>query len=155
MTTTPTRRTRLRELAASEGFEVVADLLEATVTDSVSPGIRTTCGHTAAVEPDQDAGYCDGCGGNTVTSALTRALPSGPRRARLNRAGLPRPFDLGRAAGQIAARERTGVGGVWICRTSRGWRREKASAPSFEAVAHQIFTSIFMKKNFSYGNNKM
>lgn len=73
MTTTPTRRTRLRELAESEGFETVADLLDATVTDSVSPGICMTCGHTGEVEPDQAAGYCDGCGGNTVKSALVLA----------------------------------------------------------------------------------
>ena len=69
----PTARTRLQELAESEGYDKVADLLEAAVIDSISPGICMVCGHTGEVEPDQAAGYCDGCGANTMKSALILA----------------------------------------------------------------------------------
>lgn len=72
-TETPTARTRLRELAESEGYDEVTGLLEAAVIDSVSPGICMVCGYTGEVEPDQDAGYCDGCGANTMKSALILA----------------------------------------------------------------------------------
>ena len=68
-----TRRGRLRELATSEGYETVTDLLEAAATDTISPGICMVCGCTGEVEPDQDAGHCESCGGNTVKSALVLA----------------------------------------------------------------------------------
>ena len=32
-----------------------------------------SCDYTAEMEPDQDQGFCEVCGGNTVTSALVLA----------------------------------------------------------------------------------
>lgn len=34
------------------------------------PALCTTCGHIDDMEPDQAAGYCEACGGQTVVSAL-------------------------------------------------------------------------------------
>ena len=50
-------------------------MLKACVTDSVSPAICTApdCSYTTEMEPDQDRGYCEACGGNTVVSALVLA----------------------------------------------------------------------------------
>ncbi|MCP1747530.1 rRNA maturation endonuclease Nob1 [Bradyrhizobium japonicum] len=31
------------------------------------------CDHTAEMEPDQDQGFCEACGGNTVVSVLVLA----------------------------------------------------------------------------------
>lgn len=64
---------RLAELARSEGYDDVTDLLEATITDSISPGICMRCGYTGEVEPDQAAGYCDSCGAKAMKSALILA----------------------------------------------------------------------------------
>jgi hypothetical protein len=46
-------------------------LLEAVFSDSVSPGIcmNEGCDYTVEVEPDQDRGWCEACGTNTVKSA--------------------------------------------------------------------------------------
>jgi hypothetical protein len=51
------------------------DLLKASTSDSVCPAICMTegCDYTTEMERDQDAGYCEACGGNTVTSALVLA----------------------------------------------------------------------------------
>jgi hypothetical protein len=53
----------------------VGAMLEASVTDSVAPAICTEpeCDHTTEMEPDQDAGYCEACGKNSVASALVLA----------------------------------------------------------------------------------
>ena len=61
--------------AESEGFGSVDGLIQATVHDSVSPGICTTgeCDYTTEVEPDQDEGWCELCGKGTVQSALILA----------------------------------------------------------------------------------
>ena len=67
------RETKLRELQESEGFEDLNAMLQAAVADSVAPAICIECGCTAEMEPDQDRGYCDGCGRNTVVSALVLA----------------------------------------------------------------------------------
>jgi hypothetical protein len=50
---------------------LAADVL----SDSVSPAICTEadCDHVAEMEPDQDAGYCENCGKNTVVAALVLA----------------------------------------------------------------------------------
>ncbi len=71
----PERRAKLERLAEIEGFEDVEALLEAAAFDSVSPGICVDagCEYTCEVEPDQDAGYCEGCGRQTVRSALVLA----------------------------------------------------------------------------------
>jgi hypothetical protein len=69
------RRRKLRELAADGGYESVEDMLEACAADSVSPAICTDpdCSYTTEMEPDQDRGYCEVCGKNTVASALVLA----------------------------------------------------------------------------------
>jgi hypothetical protein len=66
---------KLMKLCEVEGFVCFDDLLEATATDSVCPAICMTegCDYTTEMEPDQDKGYCEACGGNTVTSALVLA----------------------------------------------------------------------------------
>ena len=66
---------KLMKLCDLEGFKRLDDLLEASVTDSICPSICMTegCDCTTDMEPDQDAGYCEACGGNTVTSALVLA----------------------------------------------------------------------------------
>jgi hypothetical protein len=69
------RDAKLRTLCASEGFDSIEAMLEAATFDSVSPGICTKpdCDGTTEVEPDQDAGWCEVCGGKTVASALILA----------------------------------------------------------------------------------
>jgi hypothetical protein len=59
---------KLMRLCDIEGFETIADLLSAAITDAVSPGICMTegCDYTTEIEPDQREGYCEACGGNTV-----------------------------------------------------------------------------------------
>ena len=51
------------------------DLLQAAAADSICPAICMTegCDYTTEMEPDQDQGYCEACGGNTVASALILA----------------------------------------------------------------------------------
>ena len=34
---------------------------------------RSDCSYITEMEPDQDRGYCEACGGNTVVSALVLA----------------------------------------------------------------------------------
>jgi hypothetical protein len=67
--------TKLDELVASEGYGSLQELLEAVISDSVSPGICVNlgCDYTAEVEPDQDRGYCEECRTQTVKSALILA----------------------------------------------------------------------------------
>lgn len=64
----------LDKLSKIEGL-TVEELLEQGTFDSVAKGICTSprCGYTADVEPDQDKGYCDKCGTNTVKSCLILA----------------------------------------------------------------------------------
>lgn len=64
----------LKRLCEIEG-KTEEQLLSDAVTDSVCPGIciLEECDYTCDVEPDQDAGYCDECGNNTVKSALILA----------------------------------------------------------------------------------
>ena len=66
---------KLMRLCEIEGFRTIEEILFASMTDSVCPAICMTegCDHTAEMEPDQDQGYCEVCGGNTVTSALVLA----------------------------------------------------------------------------------
>jgi hypothetical protein len=66
---------KLMKLCDIEGFKRLEDLLKASLTDSVCPAICTMegCDYSTEMEPDQDAGYCEECGGNTVTSALVLA----------------------------------------------------------------------------------
>jgi hypothetical protein len=66
---------KLAELVATEGYQSADALLEACITDAVCPGIcmNLSCSYTTEVEPDQDRGYCEVCGTNTVKSALVLA----------------------------------------------------------------------------------
>jgi hypothetical protein len=66
---------KLMKLCEAEGFNSLDDLLQAAATDSVCPAICMTegCDYTTEMEPDQDQGFCEACGGNTVTSALVLA----------------------------------------------------------------------------------
>ena len=50
-------------------------MLHACVTDSISPAICTEpdCSYTTDMEPDQDRGWCEACGRNTVASAFVLA----------------------------------------------------------------------------------
>ncbi len=69
------RHRKLAQLAECEGHESVEDMLKACFADSVAPAICTKpdCAYTTDMEPDQDRGYCEACGGNTVASALVLA----------------------------------------------------------------------------------
>jgi len=66
---------KLMVLCDLEGFRSLDDLLQAAATDSVCPAICMTegCNYTTEMEPDQDRGYCEVCGGNTMASALVLA----------------------------------------------------------------------------------
>jgi len=66
---------KLMVLCDLEGFKSLDDLLQAAATDSVCPAICMTegCNYTTEMEPDQDQGYCESCGGNTMASALILA----------------------------------------------------------------------------------
>ena len=66
---------KLMALCELEGFRSLDDLLQAAATDSVCPAICMTegCNYTTEMEPDQDRGYCEVCGGNTMASALILA----------------------------------------------------------------------------------
>jgi hypothetical protein len=69
------RRAKLDQLIEIEGFESEEALLAAVITDSVSPAIclNENCDYTAEMEPDQDRGFCEACGTNSVASALILA----------------------------------------------------------------------------------
>lgn len=69
------RRAKLSKLIESEGFENLEQMLQATVFDSVSPRIcvNPECNYTVEVEPDQNRGWCEACGAQTVHSALILA----------------------------------------------------------------------------------
>jgi hypothetical protein len=66
---------KLMRLCEIEGFRTIEEILFASITDSVCPAICMTegCDYTTEMEPDQDQGYCEVCGGHTVTTALVLA----------------------------------------------------------------------------------
>jgi hypothetical protein len=66
---------KLMRLCEIEGFGHVEGVLFLSITDSVCPAICMTegCDYTTEMEPDQDRGFCEMCGGQTVTSALVLA----------------------------------------------------------------------------------
>ena len=57
---------------AEEYGSTVAELLEDFATDSLVPGIcmNVGCDFTTEYEPDQRAGWCEGCQSRTVKSLL-------------------------------------------------------------------------------------
>jgi len=66
---------KLMKLCEREGLWTFDQLLQLASGASVCPAICMTegCDYTTEMEPDQDHGYCEACGGNTVTSALVLA----------------------------------------------------------------------------------
>ena len=62
---------KLTLLAIDFGFPTPDDLVEAYISDGVMPGICMTrgCDYSTEVEPDQDQGWCECCGTNTVKAA--------------------------------------------------------------------------------------
>jgi hypothetical protein len=67
------RKAKLNQILESEGYENLDALLEASITDSVCPAACVNCSYTTEMEPDQNRGYCENCGTNTVVSALVLA----------------------------------------------------------------------------------
>jgi hypothetical protein len=65
-------QTKLQKLVEIEGFKDDISLFEAAVADSVCPAIcmNDGCDYTAEMEPDQDRGWCEVCGTNSMKSAL-------------------------------------------------------------------------------------
>ena len=70
-----TKASKLMRVCEREGFVSVDDLLALSVADSVCPAICMTegCDHVAPMESDQEEGYCEKCGGNTMVSVLVLA----------------------------------------------------------------------------------
>lgn len=69
------RAKKLMTLCEAAGFSDLNDLVPAALADTLCAAICMTegCDHIAKYEKDQDEGYCEACGGNTVTSALVLA----------------------------------------------------------------------------------
>jgi len=71
-------QTKLAMLAVLEGLTVEELLAEETLgsmVNGVAKGICSdpVCNYTNEVEPDQAYGYCEKCGGQTVTSCMVLA----------------------------------------------------------------------------------
>jgi hypothetical protein len=66
---------KLKKLVELEGYKDDADLVADAVSDSVCPAIcvNAGCDYTAEMEPDQDRGWCEVCGTNSLKSALRLA----------------------------------------------------------------------------------
>lgn len=63
---------KLETLTEYEGFDDPVEMMEAYAFDSLVPAIcmAPDCDYTTHYEPDQDAGHCEECLTNTVTSCL-------------------------------------------------------------------------------------
>ena len=66
---------KLNALMESYGYSDEMKMLESATFDSVAPAIcmNADCDYTTDMEPDQNAGYCEICGTNTVKSCLVLA----------------------------------------------------------------------------------
>jgi hypothetical protein len=69
------RRAKLAKLCEIEGVDDENELFAAAIADSVCPAIccnpaSPDCDYTAEMEPDQDRGWCEECGANTMVAAL-------------------------------------------------------------------------------------
>lgn len=60
----------IQDLIEEYGYDNEIEFLEEFGMDNIVPGICVECGATFEYEPDQDRGYCEICGKNTVKSAL-------------------------------------------------------------------------------------
>ena len=69
------KASKLMRVCEAEGFATIDDLIALSVADSVCPAICMTerCDHVASMESDQEEGYCENCGGNTMGSVLVLA----------------------------------------------------------------------------------
>ena len=65
------RDAKLKKLIEIEGYGTVEAMMEAVLSDSVSPAIcmNEDCDFTCEMEPDQEAGYCEECHTNTMIAA--------------------------------------------------------------------------------------
>ncbi|MFG6588987.1 hypothetical protein [Sulfitobacter sp. MOLA879] len=66
---------KLVTLAEAEGYAEVVDFLEDYAQGSIVPAIcmAPDCDHTADLEPDQRAGFCEACGCPSMKSGLVIA----------------------------------------------------------------------------------
>ena len=69
------RRDKLATLIDIGGFGDADALFAPAISDRVSPTIccnpeNPACDYTTEMEPDQDRGWCEECGANTVVAAL-------------------------------------------------------------------------------------
>lgn len=66
---------KLITLAETEGYSDIVDFLEDCALDSLVPAICMApgCDHTAELEPDQRAGFCEFCGRPFMKSGLVIA----------------------------------------------------------------------------------
>ena len=69
------RRAKLAKLIEIEGFSSIEELVQAVLSDTVSPAVcmNDGCDFTCEMEPDQDADYCEECHTNSMQSALILA----------------------------------------------------------------------------------
>ena len=69
------KATKLLTLLKSSGYESLEDFVKVSTADNMCPAICMAegCDYVTEMESDQDEGYCEACGGNTVTSALMLA----------------------------------------------------------------------------------
>ena len=67
-----TNEEKLQTLTDSEGFDDPLTMVEEFFNEGTVPGIcmNDDCDYTAHYEPDQDRGWCELCGTNTVKSAM-------------------------------------------------------------------------------------
>jgi hypothetical protein len=75
MTDPSNRVAKLATLCKAQGFSDLTEFLTASMADSICPAICMTdgCDYVADMESDQEEGYCEACGSNTVVSALVLA----------------------------------------------------------------------------------
>ena len=61
---------KIDKLIELEGFSSQEELANKYISDSLCPAIciNDGCSYTVHLEPDQDKGYCEECGTNSVKS---------------------------------------------------------------------------------------
>ncbi len=69
------KASKLMKVCEAEDFATIDDLIALSVADNVCPAICMTesCDYVAPMESDQEEGYCEKCGGNTMISVLVLA----------------------------------------------------------------------------------
>jgi hypothetical protein len=66
---------KLETLASYEGYDHYEEMLDDIIFDSTAPAIciNPDCDYTTWYEPDQEFGYCERCGTQSVKSCLILA----------------------------------------------------------------------------------